>query len=133
MLSADVLKIDEAAEVEKISRRLREIIAGDLKRRGLVVAMSGGIDSSVSAALAVQALGPKKVFGLLLPERDSSPDSTRRGELLAKHLGIEYTKHDIAPALEAIGCYKWRDDAYREALPSYGPGWKAKIIIAGGL
>jgi NAD+ synthase len=133
MLSADVLKIDEAAEVDKISRRLREIISGDLKRRGLVIAMSGGIDSSVSAALAVQALGPNKVFGLLLPERDSSPDSTRRGELLAKHLGIEYTKHDIAPALEAIGCYQWRDEAYRATLPSYGPGWKAKIIIAGGL
>jgi NAD+ synthase len=95
--------------------------------------MSGGIDSSVSSALAVRALGPKKVFGLLLPETDSSSDSLRRGKLLAEHLGIDYMVQDIAPTLEAIGCYQWRDDAIREIFPDYGDGWKNKIIIKGGM
>lgn len=132
-LSLDVLRLDEASEVERISSRLREILRGKLRKRGLVVAMSGGIDSSVCAALATKALGAKLVFGLLLPERDSASDSTRRGELLAKHLGIEYQVHDIAPALEAIGCYRWRDAAIKKVFPEYGAGWKNKIVIAGGL
>ncbi len=132
-LSPDVLRLDEASEVERISAQLRDILRGKLRKRGLVVAMSGGIDSSVCAALATKALGPKLVFGLLLPERDSASDSTRRGELLAKHLGIEYQIHDIAPALEAIGCYRWRDASIRKVFPEYGAGWKNKIVIAGGL
>jgi len=131
-LSSHVLEIDMDAEVEKISHRLRDILRQTLHRRGLVIAMSGGIDSSVSAALAVKALGPKKVFGLLLPEQDSSSNSLKRGKQLAEHLGIEYLVHDIAPTLEAIGCYKWRDDAIKVTFPEYSEGWKNKIVIAGG-
>jgi NAD+ synthase len=133
VLHRDVLKLDEAAEVARIAARLRDIVSRGLHRRGLVVAMSGGIDSSVCAALAVQALGPARVFGLLLPERDSSSQSGRRGKLLAEHLGIRYTVEDIAPALEAIGCYRWRDEAIRATFPEYAAGWKNKIVIAGGL
>lgn len=132
-LSRDVLRFDEAAEVARITSRLRHIVRADLRKRGLIIAMSGGIDSSVCAALATRALGSERVFGLLLPERDSSPESTRRGKLLAEHLGIAYAVDDIAPALEAIGCYRWRDQAIREAFRDYGPGWKNKIVIAGGL
>ena len=97
------------------------------------VAMSGGIDSSVSSALCVKALGKDKVYGLMLPERDSSGFSTARGRQLAEHLGIKYEVFDIAPALEGIGCYKWRDDAIRKVFPEYGDGWKNKIVISGGL
>ncbi len=129
----DVLKFDEALEVEKIKKRLIDYLRHHLNRRGLVIAISGGIDSSVSAALSVNAIGPKKVFGLILPERDSSSKSALRGKMLAEHLGIEYLVVDIAPALEAIGCYKWRDDAIRIAFPEYKDGWKNKIAIEGGM
>src|SRR5688572_24843884 len=95
---------DMDAEVKKITERMREMLRVDLRRRGLVVAISGGIDSSVSTALSVKAVGAGKVFGMLLPERDSSSFSTQRGKMLAEHLGIEYQIHDIASALEAIGC-----------------------------
>ena len=132
VLSASVLDFDKDAEVEKITERLREIVGKELHRRGLVIAISGGIDSSVSAALAVKALGPKKVFGLLLPERDSSSKSSARGRLLAEHLGIEYELHDIAATLDAIGCYRWRDQAIKKTFPEYAAGWKNKIVIAGG-
>jgi len=131
-LDASVLDIDAAKVVEHACSRLREILSRELSRRGLVVAISGGIDSSVCAALAVKALGPDKVFGLLLPERDSSGFSTDRGRQLAAHLAIRHEIQDIAPALEAIGCYRWRDDAIRRVFPEYGDGWKSKIAIAGG-
>jgi len=128
-----VLQLDCAAEADRVARWIVETLATRLHRRGLVVAISGGIDSSVCAALAVRAVGAGKVFGLLLPERDSSPFSTERGRLLAHHLGIAHEVFDIAPALEALGCYRQRDEAIRRVFPDYGPGWRNKIVIAGGL
>lgn len=128
-----VLDLDCAAEAERIAARLRQALAGELHRRGLVVAISGGIDSSTCAALAVRALGPARVLGLILPERDSSDDSAARARILAEHLGIRTETVDIAPALEAIGCYRARDAAVRNALPGYGEGWKFKIVIDGGI
>lgn len=127
------LELDYAAELARCTGRIKSLMRTQLHRRGLVVAISGGIDSSVSAALAVQALGAKRVFGLLMPEQDSSPESTAKGRLLAEHLGISYEVKDIAPTLEAIGCYQARDDAIRGVFPDYNERWKSKIIIDGGL
>jgi NAD+ synthase len=122
--------LDYASEAERIGARLREIVFNVLRRRGLVVAMSGGIDSSVCAALAVRALGKERVFGLLLPERDSSGESSKLGRLLAEHLGIAYALKDISPTLEAIGCYSAQDEVLRRALPGFAPGWKFKLALS---
>ncbi len=132
-LDASVLDMDYDKVVDHACARLREILTKDLMRRGLVVAMSGGIDSSVSSALAVRALGKNKVYGIMLPERDSSGFSTARGRQLAEHHGIRYEVFDIAKALEGIGCYEQRDEAIRRVFPEYGEGWKNKIVIKGGL
>lgn len=132
-LNPAVLEMDLAAEATRIAGALRETTGRVLRRRGLVVAISGGIDSSCCAALAVRALGPERVFGLILPERDSSDDSAKRATLLAAHLGIRTVTQDIAPALAAIGCYEQRDAAVRRALPGYGEGWRFKIAIDGGI
>ena len=128
----DVLQLDCAGEAERIARWMVDALANRLHRRGLVVALSGGIDSSVCAALGVRAVGPKKVFGLLLPERESSPSSTERGRQLAMHLGIVHELFDVAPALEALGCYRQRDEAIRRVFPMYGDDWRCKILIGGG-
>lgn len=132
MLGPGVLAMDLEAEAARIADWMRESVRG-MRRRGLVVAMSGGIDSSVCAALAVRAVGSERVFGLLLPERDSSPRSTDLGRQLASHLGIQADTHDIAPALQAIGCYAEQEAAIREVFPDYGAGWKNKIVLQGGL
>ena len=131
-LTPDVLQFDMEAEVARISERLREILRSDLHRRGYVVAVSGGIDSSVSATLCVKALGVNKVFSLLMPEADSSSSTQDRGKQLVQHLGIEYDEQNIAATLEAIGCYRWRDEAIRSVFSEYSSGWKNKITISGG-
>ena len=128
----EVLQLDCAAETERIARWVVDTLATRLHRRGLVVAISGGVDSAVCAALAVRAVGAKKVFGLLLPERDSSASSTGRGRQLTAQLGIEHELFDIGPVLEALGCYCHRDAATRGVFPAYGEGWRNKIVIAGG-
>ena len=131
-LTARVLEIDAAAEIGRIAARLREITR-TLRKRGLVVAISGGVDSSVCAALAVKAVGAERVCTLILPEHDSSGDSARRAEMLASQWNLKPLTVNIGPTLEAVGCYDWRDQAMRRVIPDYGPGWRSKIAIRGGM
>ena len=130
-LGPDILALDAEAEVERIGARITEQVR-QFRRRGVVIALSGGVDSSVCAALAARALGGAKVFGLMLPERDSSGHSRERATRVADQHGIAYAVEDITPALEALGCYARRDEAIRAVFPEYGAGWKCKIAIAGG-
>ena len=127
------LKIDQEESVTRLAERLRKAVFSELRRKGVVIAVSGGIDSSVCAALSLKTFGKDNVYALLLPEKDSSSGSTSLGERVCKHLDIPYGITDITPTLEAIGCYQWRDDAIRSVFPEYDDGWKSKIVIAGNL
>jgi len=125
------LEINEAEEIDRISRRMRKVVGATLRKKGVVVAVSGGIDSSVCAALAVRALGASRVLALILPEADSSPESRTRGEMLCRQLGVRFEVTDITPILSAFGCYRWRDEAIRSVFPEFGPAWKSKIVLSG--
>lgn len=127
----ELLQIDPAAETQRIGNALREFLSKDLRRRGLVLGLSGGIDSSVTAALAVAALGKDRVFGILMPERDSSPDTLRLSQLVADSLGIERAEEDITGLLEAAGHYRRYDEAVRSVIPGFGSGWKSKLVTSG--
>ncbi len=131
-LSAKVLELDAAAEIERIASRVREVVR-TLRKRGLVVAISGGVDSSVCAALAVKAAGAQRVCTLILPEHDSSSESAQRAALLASQWNLQPITVNIGPTLETLGCYQWRDEAMRRVIPGYGPGWRSKIAIRGGM
>jgi NAD+ synthase len=125
----DVLRIDPEQATARAVPVIREQVLGRLRRRGVVVGLSGGIDSSACAALCARALGPDRVFGVFMPEADSDPESLRLGKLLAAALGIEAVVEDIAPILEAAGCYRRRDGFIRQVFPQYGPGYKSKIVL----
>lgn len=127
--SRDVLTIDAAGEIERIIAALRREVLGNLRKKGCVLGLSGGVDSSVVAALSVRALGKERVLGLLMPDRDSSPDSLRLGLAVAERFGIETVTHDIAPALDALGCYRWQREAIRQVFPDYDEGWKHKLSL----
>ena len=125
----DLLKLDAARSAEQIAGALRDQVLKDLKRRGAVVGLSGGIDSSVVTALSARALGKDRVMALLMPERESSDDSLALGRLLADHLGIPTIVEDITPILEAAGCYRRRDEMIRSVIPEYRPDYKCKIVL----
>ncbi len=127
--SQDVLQIDAAHVATRIEARMREGIFEQLKRKGAVLGLSGGIDSSVAAALCVRALGRDRVLGLLMPEADSAEDTSRLAQLLADFLGIRTVAEDITPILQAAGCYQRRDEAIRLVVPEYGEGWKCKLVL----
>lgn len=132
IISDNVLKLNLEDEVRNTTTAIKNILRTKLHKRGLVIAISGGVDSAVCAALCVEALGNKKVFGLLLPETDSSSESLTLGKLLAEQLGIKYITQDISATLDAIGCYHWRDEAIQQLFPDYTSEWKNKITISGG-
>jgi NAD+ synthase len=125
----DVLALDAEAEIERIAQALRAQVLGEFRRRGAVMGLSGGIDSSVVAALCVRAFGKHKVLGLFMPERHSSDDALTLGRMLADSLGIEAMVEDIAPALDGLGCYRRQDEAIRSIVPQYGEGWKCKLVL----
>jgi NAD+ synthase len=126
---SDLLRIDPALETERIAEAIREQVGQTLRRKGVVLGLSGGIDSSVAAALCVRALGPKRVLGLLMPEHDSSSDSECLGRLLAEHYGVECLLEDIGPTLDASGCYQRRDAAVRSVVPDFRPTDKFKVVL----
>ena len=128
-IAPDVLDIDPEAAVEEIVAGLREVVGKRLRKRGAVVGLSGGIDSSVCAALSVRAFGAERVLGVLMPESDSASDTLELSRLSASSLGIETVLEDITSILDATGCYTRRDAAIRSVLPDYGEGWKAKIVL----
>jgi NAD+ synthase len=125
----DMLTLDAEHEVARIAKWIPEVVGSRLRRRGVIVAMSGGVDSSVCAALAVTALGKERVLGLLLPELESSASSETLGARVAEQFGIKYLTENIGPALSALGCYRWRDEAIREVIPQFTADWKSKIAI----
>lgn len=130
--SRETLSIDPAAETQRIGDFLRRTLSGELHRRGVVLGLSGGIDSSVTAALAVRALGRERVYGLLMPDRESSPDTLALSTLVADALGVERALEDITPILEAAGFYRRYQATVQTVVPAFGPGWKSKLVTSGG-
>ncbi len=129
MFSKNVLDMDWDAEASRIEARIREIVGPLLRRKGVVVGISGGIDSSLVAALAARALGAERVLGLLMPETDSARLSLTLGQSLAAAFGIPSQLVPIGAVLDAMGCYRERDAAIRSVFPEYGPGWRSKIVL----
>lgn len=129
--SKDILQFENVeAEVNRISRRLKDDIQVSLKRKGAVIGISGGIDSSVTLGLTVKAVGAENVIGIMLPEKDSSPESKEFALRLADKFKVRTLEEDITGALEGFGCYRRRDEAVTAILPEYNPvRYKMKIGI----
>jgi NAD+ synthase len=130
MFSTEVLAIDAASVAEGIARGIKGQVLGALRRRGVVVSVSGGVDSAVVAALCVQALGPSRVLCLQMPDRDVPRDTLRLGRLLAQSLGVGRVVEDLTAALEALGCYERQTQAIQTVFPSFGDGWRYRLAAA---
>src|SRR5690554_49452 len=116
-----LLLADPEEAIETIVSGIREGAKG-FRKRGGVLGLSGGIDSSVVAALASRAFGGENVLGVLMPEADSSEGALELSRLAAESAGIRTTLEDITPILEESGCYRRRDEAFKRVIPDYGPG-----------
>src|SRR5688572_25662164 len=126
--SKDALRIDAPAAVAEIERAIRTQLSS-LRRRGIVVGLSGGIDSSVVTCLAARAVGPERVFVLFMPERDSSSESLLLGRLLTEKFGIPSVVEELAPTLGAAGCYSRQVEAIRTVFPESDETYKCQLSL----
>ncbi len=99
------INIDPAKEVEKITSRLKESVGKKLRKRGAIIGISGGIDSSVVLALCAKTFGPERVLGLMMPESDSNPDSLELAKSLSEKFKTKYVVENITSTLSGFGCY----------------------------
>ena len=128
-LTADVLEIDPEQVAGEITTALQSEVGHVLRRRGGVVGVSGGIDSSVTVALCARAFGPERTLAVLMPEADSDDDTLELSRLVTDALGIEPVVEDITPILRATRCYERRDEAVRTLVPQFDEGWRFKIVL----
>jgi len=125
--------LDVEAEVDRITSSLHHNIFDVLRRRGGVLGVSGGVDSAVVLALAVRALGGNHLTAILLPERESSPDSARLARLVCHQFGVTPIVEDVTGPLIGYGSYRRRDDAVRSVFPEYDSTYRVKITLPSGL
>ena len=129
VFNLDVLRIDPARELRKLSQFLMEQVSVVFRRKGIMVGLSGGVDSACIAAVAVHALGKEKVAGLVLPEKESNPVSSEYAEKHAEALGIEYRQISVTPTVDSVVPYSDRDEFVRKLIPEYQPGYKYNITL----
>jgi NAD+ synthase len=129
--SKDIILLDNIESVvNEITCKLQVDVLQNLRRNGAVIGLSGGIDSSVCMALTARALGPEKVVGIMIPEKDSNQESEQLARMLADKFGVSTIKENITPALTGFRCYERRDEAVKKLFPEYNPeAHKMKIGI----
>jgi NAD+ synthase len=125
----EVLKIDPAREVERITSFVLDQVKAVYRRSGIVVGLSGGIDSAVMAELAVRAMGKEAVLGLVLPEKESNPLSRKYAQAHAEKLGIAWKEIDITATVESVMSYSTRDEFISSLVTEYGPGCRYNITL----
>lgn len=125
---SDILRIDCSTEVDRLCTFIREHVTS-MKRDGVVIGVSGGIDSAVCSALCLKALGQANVLGLILPEKESSPVSEQYASSHAKQIGLTTITVNITSTLEGFGTYKRRDEVIKGIFPDYNEKNKSKITL----
>jgi len=129
----DILKIDCEKTQQRLTDAILSQIRDDLKKTGAVIGVSGGIDSSLCAALCAKALGPDRVLGVMMPEQDSVSESKQLAQELAAKFGFETITEEITGGLSGMGCYERRDEAIKQVFPDFNPKWKTKITISSNI
>ena len=104
MSLSEELKIDSEKTADAIIDFIKKKVEY-FKRDGIILGISGGIDSACIAGLVVRAIGNENILGLIMPERDSDPKSKDDAELVASVFGIKTKFIDLTPILDCFGIY----------------------------
>jgi len=127
--SKDIIRSNPEYEADLVRDFLSAQVKGVPKRDGIIVGVSGGVDSAVVASLAVRAVGKENVLGLILPEKESNPISAEYAMKVINSLGIEHIKVELTESVASFDAYKNRDKVIKEIFPDYTPEYKFNIYL----
>ncbi|HDL03217.1 MAG TPA: NAD(+) synthase [candidate division Zixibacteria bacterium] len=127
--SKDIILSNPEYETDLVRDFLSAQVKGVPKRDGIIVGVSGGVDSAVVASLAVRAVGKENVLGLILPEKESNPISAEYAVKVINSLGIEHIKVELTESVASFDAYKNRDKVIKEIFPDYTPEYKFNIYL----
>ena len=130
VFSKDILVIKDIQNLTKLLENfIRKQTFEDYRKRGIIIGISGGIDSAVAAALACNAVGNENVLGIILPEKESNRESQELAKTLCNKLKIKYVVEDITQILESGSVYQIREKIVQKLFPEYNNSCKYRLIF----
>ncbi len=116
--------------VQSLQNFIHEQVYDNFRKRGIVIGISGGVDSAVSAKLCCNAIGKENVLGIILPEKESNPQSQEFAEHYCKKLGIKYEIEDITSILNSSEIYQIREKIVEKYFPDYNQSCEYRLIFS---
>ena len=126
----DFLQIkDLETTVNSVTDFIKNEVFEKFQKSGAVLGLSGGIDSAVTCGLCVKSLNPEKILGLIMPERESDPQSQETAENVGKEFNIETKVVDITSILESFGVYEKKENIVKEKFPDFDSECKYRVVV----
>ena len=126
----DFLQINDLeTTVNSITNFIKNEVFEKFQKNGAVLGLSGGIDSAVTCGLCVKSLNPEKILGLIMPERESDPQSQETAENVGKEFNIETKVVDITNILESFGVYEKKENIVKEKFPDFDSECKYRVVV----
>ena len=115
--------------VEEISTFLHDEIFQKFHKQGAIIGLSGGIDSTVTMELCVKALGPKKILGLTMFEKESNENNKSLIDKISKNHDIKIENIDITTILDSYGVYSNREEIVKNYFPNFNSDCKYRVVV----
>ena len=127
----NVLEIENIGRVvQSLQTFIHEQVNNNFRKRGVVIWISGGIDSAVAVKLCCDAVGKENVLGIILPEKESNPQSQEFAKKYCEKLGIKYEIKDVTPILDSSEIYQIREKIVEKYFPDYNQLCKYRIVFS---
>ena len=127
----NILEIKNIGDiVQSLQNFIHEQVYDNFRKRGIVIGISGGIDSAVAAKLCCDAIGKENVLGIILPEKESNPQSQEFATKYCEKLGIKYEIEDITSILDSSKIYQTREKIVEKYFPVYNQSCEYRLVFS---